>query len=66
MTVMNTLPDVIPKHDDGMLDLQELGETLAETLDNKNNTVLSAVTKIYDATGISIKKIRESSSKTRC
>lgn len=32
---MNTLPDAMPKHDDGMVDLRELGRTLVETLVNE-------------------------------
>lgn len=35
MTAMNTLPDVMPKHDDGMIDLRELGRTLVETIVNE-------------------------------
>lgn len=35
MTAMDTLPDAMPKHDDGMIDLRELGRTLVETLVNE-------------------------------
>ena len=35
MTAVNTLPDAMPKYDDGMLDLRELGRTLVETLVNE-------------------------------
>ena len=35
MTAMNTLPDAMPKHDDGMIDLRELRRTLVETLVNE-------------------------------
>ena len=32
---MTTLPDAMPNHDDGMLDVRELGITLVETLINE-------------------------------
>ena len=35
MTAVNTLPEMMPKHDDGMLDLRKLGRTLVETLVNE-------------------------------